>query len=452
MRGPRLIGISAGLILLAAYVGTGADPGGERPPNILIIVTDDQRVGSMSALPETLRIFEEGGTKFSRAYSTTPQCCPSRASIMTGRYSHNHGVLENNDGDLIDPRTTIQARLQEAGFLTAMAGKYLQGRPPSDDPPFFDRWATVGWGYYNRNFNIDGVMTQVSDYSTDFIADTSISYLEDFESSDDRPWYLYIAPTAPHRPYVADSEYRQADVDELRVTPALRESALGDKPPYFSDPVLANRTNYTLRQGRNVYRRQMRTLLSVDDLVEDVFARLDELDETQQTMAFFISDNGYLLGEHGLFGKRLPYEASIRVPLYVTWPGHIGEGVVDTRLVGGIDLAPTILSAVGGDDAEQTMDGKSLMSNDRREMLLLEQYKNSRLPDWASLLTPGAQYIEYKNRTTGERLYGEFYDLEEDRWQLKNLLRDGDPGALGRTAQAARTLDAIVDCSGAGCP
>jgi arylsulfatase A-like enzyme len=457
MRQGRLIAGLIGLILAGACTG-GDDPILEREParqevrpNVLIIVTDDQRFDMMSALPQTRRVFGDRGTAFANAFITTPQCCPSRASIMTGQFSHNHGVLENNDGDRIKQRTTVQALLDRAGYLTAMTGKYLQGRPVSADPPHFDRWATVGWGYYDRNFNVDGVMTPVADYSTDFIADTTISYLEDFESNDERPWYVYVAPTAPHLPYTPAKEYRRARVESLHANPALRESDLDDKPPYFSDPLLLERTGYRLRQGRGLFRKQMRTLLSVDDLVADVFATMDELDERRQTLAFFMSDNGHLLGEHGLFGKRLPYEASIRVPLYMTWPGRVEEGVTDDRLVAGIDLAPTILQAVGG-DADSPMDGRNLLSDDSRELLLIEQYKNGHIPDWASVLTLRSQYIEYLDRGTGERLYGEFYDLKEDRWQVDNLLISGEPRALKQAARAARLLRAIVDCEGDECP
>ena len=459
MRQAGLIGALIGSVLLVACTGDGSiteersrstDP--EKPPNVLIIVTDDQRLDTMSALPQTRRLFGQRGTRFSHAYITTPQCCPSRASIMTGQYSHNHGVLENNDGGRIKQRTTLQARLQGAGYLTALSGKYLQGRPVSENPPFFDRWATVGWGYYHRNFNVDGVMTPVADYSTDFIADTAISYLEDFERDDDRPWYVYVAPNAPHLPYTAARAYRRAKVEQLRSNPALRESDLDDKPPYFSNPLLIEKTGYTYRQGRVVFRRQMRTLLSVDDLVGDLFAKLDQLDESRDTLAFFISDNGHLLGEHGLFGKRLPYEASIQVPLYMTWPGRVPEGTTDDRLAAGIDLAPTILQAAGIDAEKPPMDGKSLLADDPRDMVLLEQYKNGHIPDWVSLLTRGSQYVEYENRRTGERLYREFYDLKEDRWQVENLLRSGGQRARKRAARAARTLRAIVDCSGNECP
>jgi arylsulfatase A-like enzyme len=458
MRRRRVIASVFAVVLAGACTGddliieTDPVPPRQRPPNVLIIVTDDQRFDMMAALPKTRAIFGRRGTRFTRAYITTPQCCPSRASIMTGQYSHNHGVLENNDGDRIRQKTTLQARLKRAGYLTAMTGKYLQGRPVSESPPFFDRWATVGWGYYDRNFNVDGEMTPVPDYSTDFISEATVGYLGDFERSDDRPWYLYVAPNAPHLPYTPADEYRGARVERIRANPALRETDLDDKPDYFSDPLLFEKTGYTLRQGRALFRRQMRTLLSVDDLVAAVFAAMDRLEETEDTLAFFISDNGHMLGEHGLFGKRLPYEPSIRVPLYMRWPGPVAEGAEDERLVAGIDLVPTILDAAGIAVTDPPVDGWSLLSHRARAELLLEQYKNGHIPDWASLLTPNAQYIEYLDRETGERLYGEFYDLERDRWQVDNLLTTGDPRDLPRAARAAQRLASVSDCAGNGCP
>jgi arylsulfatase A-like enzyme len=458
MRRRRVTAAVLAFVMAGACTGDDlfveADPGPrrQRPPNVLIIVTDDQRFDMMAALPKTRAIFNKGGTRFTHAYITTPQCCPSRASIMTGQYSHNHGVLENNDGDRIRQKSTLQARLKGAGYLTAIAGKYLQGRPVSESPPFFDRWATVGWGYYDRRFNVDGEMTPVPDYSTDFISAATVRFLGGFERSDDRPWYMYVAPNAPHLPYTPANEYRTAHVERLRANPALRETDLDDKPAYFSDPLLFEKTGYTLREGRALFKQQMRTLLSVDDLVADVFAAMDRLDETDDTLAFFISDNGHMLGEHGLFGKRLPYESSIRVPLYMRWPGPVTAGAEDDRLVAGIDLAPTILGAAGIGATDPEVDGWSLLSDRARRELLLEQYKNGHFPDWTSLLAPGAQYIEYLDRRTGERLFGEFYDLERDRWQVDNLLTTGEPRDLPRAARAANRLASVRDCAGDACP
>lgn len=118
-------------------------PDGSGRPNILLIVTDDQRADALGYMPATKRLFRKGGTTYAEAYSTTPLCCPSRASIMTGRYVHNHGVLRNEDAAALDHDTTLQAYLQKAGYQTALSGKFLNSWPLAEAPPFFDRWVDV---------------------------------------------------------------------------------------------------------------------------------------------------------------------------------------------------------------------------------------------------------------------------------------------------------------------
>jgi arylsulfatase A-like enzyme len=447
----------AGLFVLAAAActsgGSEAPPrdgetGGRSarrpPPNVLVIVTDDQRYDQLVAMPRTRQMFMRDGTKFVNAVATTPQCCPSRASIFTGRYSHNTGVLENEDGDELDPDSTVQRYLRDAGYTTAIAGKYLQGMSIGVDPPNFDHWAVHGWGYYGRNFNIDGTVQTISRYTTEFLADTTIDWLREFERDDRKPWFVYVTPTAPHTPFRAQRTYADTRVPKLS-NPAVREARIGDKPRFVA------RWQTSRRAGANIYKRQLRTLMSVDDLVGRVFRTMERLDESRRTIAVFVSDNGLLLGEHGLFGKRLPYRASVRIPLLLRWPGHVGAGRIDRRLVANIDLAPTILAAAGvAPDDRFPMDGTSLLSDGHRREILLEQYKNGRLPDWRARLTPKDQYVEYFDRVSGRRLYAEYYDLRRDPWQLENLIESRARTPAMRVA--ARRLDGMQDCVGEACP
>jgi arylsulfatase A-like enzyme len=134
--------------------------GAARGPNILIIVTDDQRAGTLGVMPQTRRWFQQQGTTYTNAFATTPLCCPSRSSILTGRYAHNHGVLKNFMGGRLDHATTIERRLDQAGYTTGIAGKFLNSWKPEDDPPNFDRWAIfnphIDPGYFNSRFNVNG--------------------------------------------------------------------------------------------------------------------------------------------------------------------------------------------------------------------------------------------------------------------------------------------------------
>jgi arylsulfatase A-like enzyme len=419
----------------------------EARPNILIIITDDQRADrTLGVMPATHRLFVQGGTKFVNAYATTPQCCPSRATIFTGLYAHNHGVLENEDGDELDHESTLQNLLQDAGYSTAIAGKFLQGRPVTVDPPHFDRWATTGWGYTDRLFNIDGRSRIVHRYSTDFIAAVAVRWLEEFEGDDRRPWLMYVAPTAPHLPYEPEPSYAHAKVPQWNGNPATGAVDKSDKVRYVRI------SKYSARSGAGVLRQQLRTLMSVDDLVARVFRTLGRLHERSRTLAIFVSDNGHLHGELGLFGKRLPYRPAARIPLLIRWPGHVAPGAVDHRLAGNLDLAPTAWAAAAssGQLPRRPWDGMSLLGTGRHEELLLEQYKNGYVPDWASVVTVNDQYIEYVS-DSGKLRHAEYYDLDADPWQLDNLI-DNSAAANRDAAGAARRLDAIRDCVGAECP
>jgi arylsulfatase A-like enzyme len=146
-------------------------------PNVLLVVTDDQRAGTMVAMPKTLQWLRAGGVEFTQAYVTTPSCCPSRASIFTGRYVHNHGVRQQRLGANLDHRSTVQRQLQAAGYFTAMAGKFLNRWNLGTRPPYFGRYAVANGGYYNAAWGIDGVVKRVPTYTTTFIGEKAIEFL-----------------------------------------------------------------------------------------------------------------------------------------------------------------------------------------------------------------------------------------------------------------------------------
>ena len=168
-------------------------------PNILVIVTDDQRAdGTLEGMPLTRKWFQEEGTTFVDGYANTPLCCPERGTIFSGRYMHNHGVVNNGEARNLDKKWTMPRYLQEAGYSTALVGKYLDGWNEHTAPPNFDRFAITGGGYVDEYFNVDGVGDNAP-YSTDFVGERSLQILGDFEAADDaRPWYLHVTPHAPH--------------------------------------------------------------------------------------------------------------------------------------------------------------------------------------------------------------------------------------------------------------
>jgi arylsulfatase A-like enzyme len=420
-----VVAVAAGSTV-PAVEPTRAQPDGR--PNILLIVTDDQRPDeTMVALKQTRRWLAKTGVTYTNAFVTTPLCCPSRASILTGRYAHNHGVEDNQKPYKLDQDTTIQRYLHDAGYLTGFVGKFLNGWEPSRNPPHFDRWTLFSpleyaHGYRNNLFNVNGLMTTVGRYSTDYLAKRSRSLLRWFETSDDRPWFMMVWPFAPHGPFVPARHYADAHVPRWTPSPAILEEDRTDKPAYVQTKLRS------LRTARNIRKNQLRMLLSMDDLVEGVRRQLGALGERERTLVVFMSDNGYAWGEHGWIDKRLPYTNSVKVPLIVRWPGQLPGGAVDPRMVANVDVAATLFDAAGVVPAHP-LDGRSLRGGWQRDRLLLEYWANaeSAIPTWASLRTPAVQYIETYDDTTGTAVSHEYYDLLEDPFQLTNLLGDADP-------------------------
>src|SRR5919106_1327986 len=405
-----------------------ATPSGPPPrPNVLIIVTDDQRSDTLDVMPRTLAWMARGGIRFSNAYATTPYCCPSRASIFTGRFVHNHGITHTmaEEGARFDQRSTLQFHLQRAGYRTGIFGKYLNKWPLRRDPPRFDEWAIfsegIPGGYTGGTWNVRGRVRSVKTYSTRFIGSQAMDFLRASESVDGQPWFLYLAPFAPHWPSIPEARYRDHPVGLWEGNPAVSERKRRDKPTFVRTWTKG------IEEGRNIRAHQLRTLLSVDDLVDRVFRLLDRLGEGQNTLAFFVSDNGYLWGEHGMTRKLVPYTQSVSVPLLMRWPVGSPQGVEDDRLAANIDIAPTIMEAARlPADPDVPMDGTSLLRSTRRDRLLLEFWATDYTPSWASLRTPAYQYVEYYDGT-GAVQFREYYDLVRDPWQLENVLGDATP-------------------------
>jgi arylsulfatase A-like enzyme len=413
----------------------------EQRPNILVILTDDQRA-SISSMPQTTEWLREGGTRFPRAFATTPLCCPSRASIFTGRYAHNHRVQTNPEASKLDQETTIQRYLQDAGYRTAIVGKFLNEWDLSKNPPYFDRWAIMTQGYYDAPFNIDGSQQVVSQYSTDFIADHASEVMEGFEGArDEVPWFLYVAPYAPHSPYLPAPEYEDAPVGKWDGNPGVRERNKNDKPPYVQN------ADATLTNGRIARRGQLRLLLSVDDLVGDMFQTLQATGELDRTLVFFLSDNGFMWAEHGLMGKPYPYRQSADIPLLMWWPGHVAEGAADDRLVANIDIAPTILEAAGESGVSPPMDGWSLLGGHVRERILVEAWTPVRVGRWASMRTGTFTYTEYYGTDGTGVEFREFY-RHTDTWELVNLFRDGNPSNDPNKRRLHLRLRSAKNCLG----
>jgi arylsulfatase A-like enzyme len=422
-------------------------------PNVLVIVTDDQRADTMGVMARTRAWFADGA-RFPNAVTPTPLCCPARSSIFTGRYAHNHGVRTNSDRSqtgALDQRVTIQAYLDRAGYRTAIAGKYFNAWPLATPPPHFDRYATLTYStaYWEPKMNVNGRVRQVSGYTTDIVGDRAVSFLDTFERRDADPWFLYLAPTAPHKPFAAEPQHAAADVGTWAGNPAVAEADRSDKPAFVRSGTA------TLDDGRRTRAKQLRTLLSVDEMVYRVLTHVAANGEGD-TLVVFTSDNGYLWGEHGLNEqKRLPYLQSAEVPMLLRWPGHVAASE-DSRLVSLIDLAPTILDAAGiaQDPALPPMDGISMLSTYARRRILVEYFRSpdaTAYPSWAATLSPNSEYVEYYADDERSVVFREYYDLVADPWQNQNVFADGVPGNEPDVGALAAALSADRACAGATC-
>jgi arylsulfatase A-like enzyme len=329
-----------------------------------------------------------------------------------------------------------------------MAGKFWTGWPLDHAPPGYDRWANMSGDYRGSRWNVDGETGSLPGYSTNLIGDFAVDQLEDFEATDAQPWFLYLSPLAPHTPFTAAPRYADAPVPRWPGNPAVHEEDRSDEPPFMRTCCTSG-----LPAGRRTRVDQLRTLMSVDALVARVFSELRRLGETQDTLAIYTSDNGYMWAEHGRIGKRAPYEESYRVPFFLRWPGHVAAGTTDPRLTANIDVAPTIYEAAGIDPG-WSLDGSSLLGTGRRNRLLLEYFESpdEPFPPWAAVLTRSARYTEWYNPASGTITFREYYDLRSDPWELENLLGDDRAGNDPDVARWHRRLVRDRRCEGRSCP
>jgi arylsulfatase A-like enzyme len=441
--------LAAALALLALTPPAVAQRDQGEPPNLLVVMTDDQRAdGTMAVMPETRRRVGRQGVTFTQAHATTPKCCPSRASFFTGRYAHNHGVISNSRGANLDQSQTVQRLVQLRGYRTAIFGKYLNAWPVEVNPPFFDEWAISNGGYENTFWNMDGRVRRKHRYSTDLVADQAVKFIRQADRRDDaEPWLAWVTPYAPHLPSTPAERHLDAPLPFFPLTPAMQETDLTDKPDFLEK---ARNEETRLAIARDDGRR---SLMAVDQMVGRLMNELKKRKETASTLVVFTSDNGFMLGEHGgVVGKDLPYPASTRIPLLVRWPGHFRPRRTSAKLVANIDVATTLLDAAGVD--RQT-DGRSLLERGRRQSLLVEsrgsyaEDRAPRLPAFQSLRTANFRYAEYYRHNTSDLIFREYYDLRDDPWELENQAEALSPE---RRAELSQQLKDFGACKGRACP
>jgi arylsulfatase A-like enzyme len=480
----------AGLVLAALPAGAA----GARP-NIVLLVTDDQTVESMRVMPNTRALIGDRGTRFASSFSSYPLCCPARATLLTGQYAHNHGVLgnlapEGGYGALGGKDNTLPVWLRRAGYHTTHIGKYLNGYGrdvPADVPPGWDEWygsvdlsTYLMWGFTlneNGTFRTYGE-SSVEDpalYQTDVYRDKAIDLIRRRAPSR-QPFYLSVSFLAPHSELgreggAGGSTVRSAPRHRGRFAEepvprraSFNEADVSDKPPFYATafpPMTPDQIAYVNMS----YRSQLESLLAVDEAIRGIVRTLKQAGELDDTLIVFASDNGFFMGEHRVtFGKYLVYEPSIRVPTMLRGPG-VERGATSRELAVNVDLPATIVDAAGA-RAGRRLDGRSLLPfarHPRRRTtrpVLLETGRPSggdldqdgatppfpfapNVPRYQAVRTSRFLYVEYAG---GER---ELYDLARDPQQLESRHADS---AYARTRRAlARSLRAVGDCRGRTC-
>jgi N-acetylglucosamine-6-sulfatase len=425
----------------AASGGPGAFA---QPRNVVVILSDDHRydfMGFMPGAPDFLetpamdRMAREGAHVVN-AFVTTSLCSPSRASILTGQYAHRHGVVDNTS-PIPEGTTFFPRELQRAGYRTAYVGKWHMGEDADSDRPRpgFDHWISFrGQGVYeDPTLNVNGRSARVSGYTTDILTDSAIAWLARQRQERDRPFFLYLAHKAVHAEFVpAPRHAGRYDTAKIRypVTMANTESNYRNKPDWVYEQRYSwHGVDYMYHGAMEYdefYRRYTETLLSLDESIGRVLAFLDSTGLSRSTLVIYMSDNGFLLGEHGLIDKRNAYEASIRVPMLVYAPGMVQPGSRITGIVRNIDIAPTLLELAGA-RTDRPMDGRSVLPLLRGERMpspgefLYEYYWEYAFPHTPStfaLRGDRFKYIFYH----GLWDKNEFYDLQTDSLERFNLI------------------------------
>ena len=471
-------------LLLASTSATSAKP------NIVLILTDDQEdTGSMAYMPKLHSLLAEHGLTFTNSFVNFSLCAPSRASFLTGQVAHNHGVISNEaqrgggwQAFKDKEGNDLPVWLKAGGYRTALVGKYIneygagadRGAPPTWVPPGWDLWFSFagGDGYYDYQINDNGTIRKFgsseSDYSTDVLRERATQFIRD-QAGAKEPFFMLIAPRTPHEPATPAPRHATlfADVTAPK-SPAFDEKDVSDKPAWVREaPSLDAEATARLDKG---YRSELQSLQAVDDLVEAVGKALHNAGKWDDTFIIFMSDNGFLYGDHRRIGKVVPYEGSIRVPLLIRGPG-IPENQTRTQLVNNLDVVATI-EELAGVEAKLVADGRSLAplfadTNLPWRSAILFEGSEVGTRSWLTYLkgfigqerrkvakmNDGRQFTAVRtlNRkyVRGGDGFEELYDLIADPYELEN--EADDPAHASDLMTLRKTLDTLKACAGASC-
>ncbi|MDQ4143921.1 MAG: sulfatase [Actinomycetota bacterium] len=428
-----LLPVLAGALTLSAASGiagsrdsAAAQEAPDDRPNFIVIVTDDQRADTMWAMPRVRRKIAHRGIRFRQGYVSNSLCCPSRASILTGRYSHSTGVYTNSPPHggfaAFEDDSTIATWLDEAGYRTALVGKYFNGYADAEYiPPGWNVWNAFtgkrgnGGAFYHYALSVNGerrtFRSKPRDYSTDVLAKKALRFIE----TSDNPFFLYFAPYAPHGMQAAPRHQGMFEGLQIEHSPSYNEKNVSDKPRWV------RKLDFVSDTGR--WARVLETLLAVDEAAGRMVRTLREQGELDNTFIAFLSDHGRGRGEHRWLEKSDPYRGSTQIPYIVRYDRLIQNPRKDGHLLLNLDIAPTIarLAGVPSPGAEGASFVPLLQSPEAswRGDFLLEHLEDKRgVPSYCGVRTENHLYVAYD---TDEE---ELYDLNKDPYELKNVAED----------------------------
>ncbi|MFN3151531.1 sulfatase [Bremerella sp.] len=416
-----------------------------KPRNVVFILSDDHRFDAMSfmghPLAETPQMdaMVRNGVHLKNAFVTTSLCSPSRASILTGLYTFRHKVIDNQrmvpEGTIFFPQY-----LQEAGYRTGFVGKWHMGHASDEPRPGFDYWVSFkGQGHYlppdpDYTLNVNGKRVKQEGYITPVLTRYALEFLRQQET-EQTPFFLYLSHKAVHGDFVPEEKYRGRFSDKPFSLPASAKPSEGNQ---------ANRPRWLLDQRNSwhgmdfplystdrieeIYKAYCEALCSVDDSIGAIVEELKAMGIYEETLLIYMGDNGYMFGEHGLIDKRVAYETSSRVPLLMQCPELFQGGTVVDEVTANIDIAPTIMEAMGLQKPPH-MDGRSLLSLAageavpwRKHFLYVYYWEQNypQTPTHFCLRGDRFKYISYYGLWDTDELF----DIQADPHEQNNLIHD----------------------------
>lgn len=411
------IGIALAYQYRTKFIGVASQ---KAKGNIVLIMTDDQNVDSLPVMRNLMAFPGGSWVDFTNAFANNSICCPARASVLTGQYSHVTGVTDNENAQNLDDTNTLSVWLDNAGYQTGLIGKYLNNYP-------WDR----GAGYVPPGWDSFQVTVGVGVKKT---TEMALAFINNASS----PFFLYLAYHAPHSPARPLHRYATADVYLPPDPPNFNEADVSDKPKWVRDLEPLSQSTIDAWHAERI--ASQRALLGIDDGVQQIIDALKANGQFDNTMIIFMSDHGFSWGSHRYIRKQCAYEECSKFPLLIRYPG-LPSNRDETRLVSNVDLAATI-AEYAGVIPNLPQDGRSLIPlitntrTDWPEEVLLERPGTGPFTFYA-IRVPGWKYVEY---TKGDK---ELYDLSTDPYELQNLANR--PEYQDKQAELAQRLQTLKE-------